>query len=256
MDARHKKKALAGVAIWVGAIPIGIGVGLTYRWLVPAVGGSAADAWLGLMWIFILVTQYIAFFWGGSHLAKAKGYSSGMIFFGICWPGQLMILALLLFALPDKLAHRGSRSSGQSRRRGESESLIARVVRYRRNAFVANIFGVTGILIAVAFIFLPLGLFATRDNARVAALLTFIPSYAAVIYGCYWWVKAKHWPEAVVFIGLLPLAPLVVPFVRIVYLMTPLLPVGMAVMPLILIGVVAVLPDKSGMPRRKRWDRD
>jgi hypothetical protein len=34
-----------------------------------------------------------------------------------------------------------------------------------------------------------------------------------------------------------------------------LLPIGMVFMPVIMIGVIAVLPDKSGMPKRKRWDR-
>jgi hypothetical protein len=38
--------------------------------------------------------------------------------------------------------------------------------------------------------------------------------------------------------------------------MAGVLPLMMVIMPLLLIGVVAALPDKSGMPKRKRWDRD
>lgn len=256
MDAHHRRRGLIGLAIWVGAIPLGFIIAFLFYLATHSSSGSAGDASAMVMFIVIMVTDYVSFFWGASHLAKAKGYSNGMILLGICWLGQLIIWVLLLFALPDKLAHRRSGSSDQQRRRGEPESLIARVVRYRRNAFVANIFGATGILIALAIFFLPLGLFEQRDNARVVALLTFLPSYAAVIYGCYWWVRAKHWHEGVVFIGLMPFAPVVVPFVRLIYFKTALFPLGMVIMPLILIGVVAVLPDKSGMPRRKRWDRD
>ena len=109
---------------------------------------------------------------------------------------------------------------------------------------------------ALSFILLPLGLFDTRDNARVGGLLVFVPSYTAIIYGCYSWVRAKHWHEAVVFIGLCPLAPLVISYVRILYLAAGVLPLLMVIMPILLIGVVAVLPDKSGIPKRKRWDRD
>jgi hypothetical protein len=256
VDARHKKKAYIGVAIWVAAIPLAFAIGLIARAIFHRAGSSNPDSFGGVVFITLVIAQYIAFFWGASHLAKAKGYTSAMVLLGICWPGQFIVLALLLFALPDKLAIRRSRRTGHEQRHGESESLIARVVRYRRNAFVANIFGVTGILIALAIFSLPLGLFEQRDNARVAAILTFIPSYGAVIYGCYWWVRAKHWHEAVVFIGLMPLAPLFIPFVRLIYFRTSLWLVGMVIMPLILISVVAVLPDKSGMPKRKRWDRD
>jgi hypothetical protein len=139
---------------------------------------------------------------------------------------------------------------------GHDESKIARIVRYRRNALVANGLGVAGVLLALIFVFIPIGLFHSSDNAKVAGIFVFIPSYAAIIYGCWWWVRAKNWPDAVVFIGLCPLAPLAIPYVRILYLMAGVLPLMMVIMPLLLIGVVAALPDKSGMPKRKRWDRD
>jgi len=111
-------------------------------------------------------------------------------------------------------------------------------------------------LLALVFVFIPLGLFQSWDNAKVAGIFVFLPSYAAIINGCWWWVKAKNWPDAVVFIGLMPLVPLVIPYVRILYLTTGILPLMMVLMPILLIGVVAVLPDKSGMPKRKHWDRD
>ena len=75
------------------------------------------------------------------------------------------------------------------------------VVRYRRNALVANTLGVFGVLLSVALIFINTGLFESRDNERATAVLIFVPSYAAILYGCWWWVKAKNWSEAVVFLG-------------------------------------------------------
>jgi hypothetical protein len=248
MDPRHKTKAIIGCAVWFTAIPLGLLAGTIDRWLI-----QKSDSISGLIFLLFLALQYLSFFWGGIHLAKAKGYSRGFLIFGLFWPAQLIILPVLLFGLPDKCAIPTKRAKPTHPR---NESLIARVVRYRRNAFVANIFGVAGVLVALAFVLLPLGLFNTRDNARVGGLLVFVPSYAAIIYGCYWWVRAKHWHEAVVFIGLCPLAPLVIPYVRILYLAAGVFPLLMVIMPILLIGVVAVLPDKSGIPKRKRWDRD
>jgi len=253
MDARHKNKAFIGVGIWVAAIPLAVLVIVATRLFSP----NAMPRMDGFLVIAVLLTQYVAFFWGASHLAKAKGYSNAMVLAGIFWPLQILIFGLLLFAMPDRLSLRnGQRSKHRSGHR-TGESAIGRVVRYRRNAFVANLFGVVGILVALDFVFYPAGLFSTRDNARVAAIFLFVPSYAAVIYGAWFWVRAKGWPDAVVLIGLLPLVILCIPYVRLIYLRAPLLlPAGMTLMPILLLGVIAALPDKSGMPRRKRWDRD
>jgi hypothetical protein len=254
MDSRHKNKAIAGVAVWAAAIPLVFIIGAICKKFIHESAASSGKA-NGFLFLSFLFVQYLAFFWGGNHLAKAKGYSNGMLVFGIFWPAQVIIVPLLLFALPDKCP----RASNQTRRKtsGHDESQIARIVRFRRNALLGNTFGLIGILLALALIFVPLGLFASWDNACMAAICIFMPSYAAIIYGCWWWVKAKDWPDAVVLIGLMPLAVLMVPYVRLIYRVAPmLLPAGMVLMPIILIGVVAVLPDKSGMPKRKHWDRD
>jgi len=253
MDSRYKTKAIIGVVAWI-VTPFA--VILVVAAVLCLVFGVSADKSVVPLIVSFFLTQYIAFFWGCSHLAKAKGYSKSVVLPGILGPVvQLIILALLLFALPDKY----SRSSNQVRKKKHSrdESPIARIVRFRRNALVANTFGVVGIFLALVLIFVPMGLFASRDNAYLAALTVFLPSYIAVISGCWWWVRAKNWHEAVVFIGLMPLAVLFIRYVRLIYVAVPLLlPTTMVLMPIILIGVVAVLPDKSGMPKRKRWDRD
>ena len=87
-----------------------------------------------------------------------------------------------------------------------------------------------------------MGLFASRDSMYLTALAVFIPSYIAVISGCWWWVKAKNWHEAVVFIGLMPLGVFCIRYVRLIYIAIPLLfPATMVLMPILLVGVVAVL---------------
>jgi hypothetical protein len=250
MDRRYKKRAIVGVGLWFLAPPLcffcAIVAGLLLKWF-----GWAQDAFVAVFFLSFLALQYFAFFWGGSHLAKAKGYSNGMLWAGILWPFQIIILAVLLFGLTDRFA-RPSRRGGKSQRHRD-ESLVARVVRFRRNALVAILLGLFGIFLALTLFFVPIGPSVSHQNSMVAAILVFVPGYAATIYGCWWWVKAKNWHEAVVFIGLIPVFVLLVPYVRLIYLAVPLLlPATMVLMPIILVGVVAVLPDKSGLPRHQR----
>ena len=255
MDRRHKKKALAGFIIWISSIVCLILEIIILNHLAKKSGSDSVDHLWGPSLLLFLVIQYGSFFWGVNHYAKAKGYSNAMGIFGVIWPVQLVIFPMLVFALPDKFPENNGRSEPR-RVRHKDESLIARIVRYRRNALVANVLGLAGIALALMVGFIPIGLFESRDNMRVAGILVFLPSYVMVICGCWYWVRSKNWPDAVVFIGLAPLAPLLIPYFRILYLMAGILPLLMVVMPLLMIGVVAVLPDKSGMPKRKRWDRD
>jgi len=252
MDRRHKKKAFIGLGIWLGAIIAVTAFGLTCRFLYPT--SQRADALMGFVMITFFVVEYVAYFWGGSHLCKAKGYPTAILLWGVlCWFPQVIVLSVLLFAMPDR--RRDPSQSGQRKHRGPEESYISRVVRYRRNALVANVLGVAGVLLSLFFVFVRTGLFEDHQNDQVVGIFIFVPSYIAILYGCWWWVKAKNWPDVIIFIGLMPLAPLVIRYVRILYIQSGLLPLMMVLMPILLIGVVAVLPDKSGIPKRKRWDR-
>ena len=98
---------------------------------------------------------------------------------------------------------------------------------------------------------------ATPKDEITLAIFIFIGSYCAVIAGCYWWVKAKAWNDAVVFIGLMPLTIFLIPYVRLLVFAVPqVMMAAMVMMPLILVVVVAVLPDKSGLSRRRAsWER-
>ena len=133
-------------------------------------------------------------------------------------------------------------------------SSVERIIHFRRNALVGVSFGIIGILLSLVLVLFHIGLFTQHDNERVLGIFIFIAGYSAVISGCWWWTKAKGWNEAVVFIGFLPITILFVPFIRLIVLATPLvLPVSMVMAPIILTVVVAVLPDKSGLPPKKRW---
>jgi hypothetical protein len=255
MDRRYKKRAWLGVAAWALS-PLVVLVLLFFCWLIFHPERKSGASMAGIIAVSFLVPFYVTFFWGGSQLTRAKGYSNGILVPGILGPpAQLVILAVLLFALPDRFQ---DPSQTRHRRQDERhESLIERTVRFRRNAFAGNVFGLVGILVALLVFFIRLPLAQTADGRHVLALGFFVPSYAAVLFGCSSWLKAKCWSDAVLLIGLLPLAILFVPFVRLIYRAAPmLLPMGMVFMPIIMIGVIAALPDKSGLPKRKRWDRD
>ena len=255
MITRHKNKAIVGVTVWFAAIPLALVFHSIGKKFFPPV--DRHDPFLGALLLSYLAVQYLAFFWGGTHLAKAKGHSPGMLAFGIFWPAQIMVLFALLFALPDKHATASSRS----KKHRPDESHTARIIRCRRNALVANGLGVAGVLLALALTYVRIGFFAHPDSAKIIAIFVFVAGYATIVYGCWWWLQAKKWDDAILLIGLSPLIPLLIRGflfrgARELYIIGGFLPLMMAVMSAVMLGVVAVLPDKSGLPRRKRWDRD
>jgi hypothetical protein len=96
-------------------------------------------------------------------------------------------------------------------------------------------------------------MFDDHANEVVMGIFVFLAGYVGVLAGCVWWLQAKHYNEAIVVIGLMPLGILLVPFVRLILLAVPsIVPIGMVMMPLILIVIVAVLPDRSSLSRSHR----
>jgi hypothetical protein len=124
-------------------------------------------------------------------------------------------------------------------------------------------FGLPGLFLGALFAIFRWGIFRDHANEVVLGMFVFLGGYAGIIVGCAYWLKAKEWNEALVMIGLLPLAiqcgVLFIPFVRLVLFADPLLLfVGMFMMALILIVVVFALPDKSGVGRsmsHRQWGR-
>ena len=150
---------------------------------------------------------------------------------------------------------RGNRSATASprRHRYSHKSHLERIIIYRRNALLGIYFGLPGIFLGALFVIFRWGIFQDHANEVVLGMFVFLGGYAGIIGGCAYWLKAKEWNEALVIIGLLPLAILFVPFVRLLlFADLLLLPVGMFMMSLILIVVVFALPDKSGVGRGTR----
>jgi hypothetical protein len=253
MNLHHRNKAVLGVSVWF-AVFIAFMILFLANWpRTFDTGMLRGDAPVGLIWSTVLA-QYLLFFWGGYHLARAKGYTVGVLAPGVFPCFQILTIVVLL-VMPDKNAN----SSGHSRSKQSHhshESKIARVVRFRRNALLGNAFGLAGIFIGASLVLVPLG-FGNPDNQTSAGIGVFICGYAGVISGCWWWAKAKDWPDAIVCIGLLPLGILFVPWVRLIFVVAPLLlPTSMVMMPLILLVIMFVLPDKSGIQKRRHWERD
>jgi hypothetical protein len=154
---------------------------------------------------------------------------------------------------------RGNRSGTvpRRRRRHSHKSHLERIIIFRRNALLGIYFGLPGIFLGALFVIFRWGIFSDHANEVVLGMFVFLAGYVGIIVGCGYWLKAKEWNEALVIIGLLPLAILFVPFVRLLlFADLLLLPVGMFMMALILIVVVFTLPDKSGVGRSmKHWHR-
>ncbi len=143
----------------------------------------------------------------------------------------------------------GSRQRRSSHRYG---SPLERAAAYRKKAVVGIYFGLVGIMLGILLVIFRIGMFSRHSDEMVLGIFVFLAGYSGIIAGCSYWLKAKQWNEAIVFIGLMPLVIPLIPFVRLVLLAAPLiLPAGMVMMPLILLVVVATLPDRSGASRRR-----
>jgi len=190
---------------------------------------------------------------GSLTIAHVKVAVTAVGMVTIC--GLLTWLYKILRSPSHSTSRHGTRAKSGTRR---FRSRLDRINWCRRNAVLGIYFGLIGIISGAFLAIFRLGIFPDRGDEVVLGMFVFIGGYLGVITGCWYWFKAKEWNEAIVFIGLMPLAILFIPFVRLILLAAPaILPAGMVMMPLILIVVVFVLPDKSGASRRKPgWDSD
>ena len=97
--------------------------------------------------------------------------------------------------------------------------------------------------------------FSDWESQRATGVFVFLPGYILVIAGCRFWLKLKQGNESFIVIGLLPLVIFFIPFVRLIFWFNPsLLAISMVMSPLILVTVVATLPDVSAGGNRS-WRR-
>jgi hypothetical protein len=173
----------------------------------------------------------------------------------------MVVIPLVAFylykALRAELQPSQSARAPRKRKQQRRVSRIERVVRYRRNAVWANFYGVSGIVAGVMLVVFRFGFFEDHKNEIILGLSVFITGFCLVVSGCWYWLKAKAWSGAVVFIAFMPLAVLFIPFVRLLFLVNLAIPlVCMVMSPLILVVVVFALPDHSNIPRSPiSWDK-
>jgi len=108
MDNLHRNKAIFGVSVWTALFSAF--VALLFCWKFGQAWISDLDRWalIALFCVGIIV-QYPFFFWGGHHLARAKGYRNTLIYFGVLGPPVQLILMAVLLVLPDKLPNHSAR---------------------------------------------------------------------------------------------------------------------------------------------------
>ena len=192
-------------------------------------------------------------------LAEAKGHTGDVViasivlsvlFFPLAMP---LLPIVLIFAMEDRNKASGRRAAPG---RHKHTSYLERIMHYRRNALLGIYFGLPVIALGIFFVVFRVGIFWDPANEKVLGIFVFLAGYAAVIAGCCYWLKAKALHDAIVCIGLAPLAIPFIPFGRLIFRMTPgILPLGMVMMPLVLIVVIWALDNKSGVPGPRRpWD--
>jgi hypothetical protein len=175
---------------------------------------------------------------------------------GIAIVGIAAILSACIWLI--KVMRDSVRSSQKLVQQSQHRELTPeRRVRYKRNALLGVYFGVPTILFSVVLAIFRMGIFEEHSEETSLAIFIYLAGYAAVIWGCYWWLRAKNWSEAVLIIAFMPLIVFFIPFVRLLVLkVLGLLVAAMVMSPLILVVVVAALPDKSGHNRsRAPWER-
>jgi hypothetical protein len=150
------------------------------------------------------------------------------------------------------------RSHSRKNRRESRMSNTERVMQARSRALLWNYLGLLGIAVGMLLAIFRWHIFATHENEFILGMFVFTAGYICVMAGCWWWLRAKDWSEALVIIGTWPLVIVFIPFVRIIVLRVllasspVLLLLVMLLTPAILFTVVATLPDKSGVNRKQR----
>jgi len=227
------------------------------------VGTLYGTVWLGLLVLFSLGICFVSISeevhremkyrerygaeWRTEFERECGPVSHARIRAGIGAFGVVAIPSAAWFLYRTLVPSRRRRDGSSQRKKARPhQSPAERIARYRRNAVVGVYYGLGGIVAGVGLVIFRWRIFSDHIYEICLGIGLFLCGYSAVIAGCYWWLKAKSWNEAIVSIGLTPLAIPLIPFVRLLLLASPMfLPMAMVMMPLILVVVVFALPNRT-----------
>ncbi len=147
-----------------------------------------------------------------------------------------------------------SEGPGTSKRKPQRfRAGLERKAGFQKRALPRVYFGLATALLGTCMVGLRFRIFPDVAVQQGLGVLLFAAGDAAVMSGCFYWLKAKQQNEALVVIGVLPLAPLLIPFVRLLLIThVGLLFLAMPMMAAILVVVVFALPDR-GARRFDNW---
>ncbi len=161
----------------------------------------------------------------------------------------LTILVVLVVYLRKKPYESGSSAKPRRQMQGSS---IERVVRAHRNGLWGIFLGISAMMAGTLLVVFPWGISADHAREVVLGIVVFLAGYSGMVGGCWWWLRAKAWTEAMAFIAFMPLAAFVVPYSRQIFEVMPAtVMLATAMIPLALVVVVLALPDKSGVDRHQ-----
>ena len=196
------------------------------------------------------VVSFASFFWGTYSLAVMKGYPGAAALFGIMGPpAQLVVIGGLLL-----MENRQAAIGAQMPMKNANPPLTnnQRIAICRRKAAISIPMGLVIVAGALALVWYRTHLFASQDTQRALAMGVFAAGHGLVMAGCWWWLRAKHWTDFILVLGVLPFGALALPAVRAGLETKGILVTVMAMLPLIVLAVTVVLPDNApGIARGK-----
>ncbi len=187
------------------------------------------------------------------RFGPAEKFRTGTIAAGI----GTIAMPSLGYWLYTGLRNNPSRGRGKKKVRQRHMSQTERVMQARSKALLWNYLGALGFVVGILLVLFRWHIFADHANESILGMILCTAGYCSIMSGCWWWLRAKDWSEALIVIGLWPLPIAFIPFVRIIFahilLTSPVLMLLLLVLtPAVLVVVIATLPDKSGVNRKQR----
>ena len=256
MTMKHQQThTWPGIVAWLIVTVAGVGLMFARRFEVSwATELEATTYWLMVSAAALL--QFVCFWFAYRNLARARGYPTGLAWFGLLGPVIQMCFWIVLYTLPDQSARHEEWEESELRPKAGSTGR-GRARSPRRRAMRWILPGMPLIGLAIGLALWRGKLFEHEESQFVAAILVFMAGYVSMLRGCWWLVHVKGWDNALVFISVLPLAVFFIPGKRSLLSLDPSnLPMAMALAPVILLLITLVLPTRKTSLRTKRRSRD